>query len=228
MFLKSRRYLHYAFSYARRYGALETIRVALRAVRDYGLPQPRSAFDLARKVDTDGKCSIRALTVVGENAAAANPYQASSERLFRDHIAELDVPLEQFTFLDLGCGKGRTLILACDFPFRRIIGVEFVKELAEVAIRNLQTLGLSNRVEVVLGDAVEYDFPDGPLLTYLYNPFGADLVARVTSRLANRMQLNILLYENPQCRDALDPRFEITKNDSSYLIAHSRRPAETQ
>src|SRR6266496_57342 len=42
-----------------------------------------------------------------------------------------------FTFLDLGSGKGRTLLMASDYPFRRVVGVELLPALHGIAVRNL-------------------------------------------------------------------------------------------
>lgn len=37
------------------------------------------------------------------------------------------VPLQDYDFLDFGSGKGRTLLMAASFPFKKITGVEFSK-----------------------------------------------------------------------------------------------------
>jgi SAM-dependent methyltransferase len=42
-----------------------------------------------------------------------------------------------FVFIDLGSGKGRVLLMAAEYPFRRIIGVELLPELHEIARQNL-------------------------------------------------------------------------------------------
>jgi hypothetical protein len=38
--------------------------------------------------------------------------------------------LQEFNFIDLGSGKGRVLLMAADYPFKRIIGVEFMPSVA--------------------------------------------------------------------------------------------------
>src|SRR5580700_6255635 len=43
-----------------------------------------------------------------------------------------------FTFIDLGSGKGRTLLMASDYPFHRIVGVELLPSLHEIAQENLR------------------------------------------------------------------------------------------
>ncbi len=50
-------------------------------------------------------------------------------RMFQQAFARLDIDFEKFTFVDLGAGKGRIMLLASNFPFQRVLGVEFVPEL---------------------------------------------------------------------------------------------------
>lgn len=85
-----------------------------------------------------------------------------------DDIAADDV------FLDVGSGKGRVVLQAARYPFRRVIGVELVPELTEVAAGNLAAFRdrLKCRdVNLVTSDALEYDVPDDVTVIFLYNPF---------------------------------------------------------
>jgi ABC-type thiamine transport system ATPase subunit len=45
-----------------------------------------------------------------------SPYQATDPELFKEMMAELPVRFEEFTFIDVGSGKGRTLLIAV-IPF---------------------------------------------------------------------------------------------------------------
>ena len=54
-------------------------------------------------------------------------YQPSEPALFHEILDSLPVAVDGFTFIDLGSGKGRTLLMASEYPFRRIIGVEFLR-----------------------------------------------------------------------------------------------------
>jgi Histone methylation protein DOT1 len=62
-----------------------------------------------------------------------SPYQPTDPALFRQMMAELPIDFPEFIFVDLGSGKGRTLLLASEYAFRRIIGVEIVTELHRAA-----------------------------------------------------------------------------------------------
>ena len=113
---------------------------------------------------------------------------------FRKTICSLDIRFEDFVFIDYGSGKGRALLLASEFPFKRIIGVEFSETLHEIARANIATYKSSTQrcrsIESVWMDAAEYDLPDDPLVLYFYNPFleplMQDVVDRVQASIASR------------------------------------------
>ncbi|GAC1365332.1 MAG: hypothetical protein NVSMB3_13900 [Acidobacteriaceae bacterium] len=96
-------------------------------------------------------------------------------------------PVEQYAFLDVGCGKGRALLLAAETPFREVVGVELNPELAAVARINVARWSELGRTRcaarVECGDATEMKLPSGPLLVYLYNPFRAEVLRRLLTRL---------------------------------------------
>jgi hypothetical protein len=43
-----------------------------------------------------------------------SPYQPTDAALFRDMMTSLPIDFNQFTFVDLGSGKGRTLLMASE------------------------------------------------------------------------------------------------------------------
>jgi predicted RNA methylase len=95
--------------------------------------------------------------------------------------------LQDFTFIDLGCGKGRVLLMASDYSFQRIIGVEFIPELHRAAQKNIAGYSSDRqrcrRIEAVCVDARDLQFPPGPLVVYLFNPFSEATFARVLEYL---------------------------------------------
>jgi len=82
------------------------------------------AFDLKYKTDTLSWQELNSVSVVGKNKSHGVQYQPTQARTLRKVFKKMNLPREG-AFLDLGCGKGRTLILAADFGYTRIIGVDF-------------------------------------------------------------------------------------------------------
>src|SRR5581483_6263816 len=89
------------------------------------------------------------------------------------NITHLD--FSDFVFVDLGSGKGRTLMMASDYPFQRIIGVELLPALNQVSRQNLSRYKNHSQrcfaIESLCADATKFPLPAAPLILYLFNPF---------------------------------------------------------
>jgi hypothetical protein len=100
--------------------------------------------------------------------------------------------LQDFTFIDLGSGKGRVLLMASDHPFQRIIGVEFMPDLYLSAQRNIADYASDRQqcrqIEAVCMDARDFQFPSRPLVVYLFNPFSESTFAQVLESLRRSLE----------------------------------------
>ena len=126
-----------------------------------------------------------------ESLADAVEYRPTSAADAAGMIDRLPIDAADYHFVDLGCGKGRVLLLAAAMPFRGVTGVEFSPELADEARQNLRDCRLPRRAaaaDVVTGDAATYAFPDGPLVVYLFNPFGERLLREVAANLVASLE----------------------------------------
>ena len=107
--------------------------------------------------------------------------------VLRQILDRLPLDFEEHTFIDLGSGKGRGLLIASEYNFRAIIGVELSPKLHAIAVDNIaRCRGLAQRcrnVRSIEGDATEFIFPPGPLVIYLWNPFEAPVFASVLANL---------------------------------------------
>ena len=147
------------------------------------------AFDEEHGVETAGLLRAAQFDTESPNKQFARRYQASDVGACLALLEALPGDPRELTFVDVGCGKGRVLLLASRFPFARIVGLEFVPSLVEVARKNLSTLGERGaRIETEVCDATEYVFPDEPLVVYLFNPFTADVLREVVNRLTASLE----------------------------------------
>lgn len=114
-------------------------------------------------------------------------YQASEPELFHEILNALPAPPDGFTFIDLGSGKGRTLLMASDYPFQRIVGVELFEELHQVASKNIASYRDEKQkcfdIEAYCADAREFYFPQEPFVLYLFNPFPDYVLTTVLQNL---------------------------------------------
>ena len=85
-------------------------------------------FDTTHRVKTSGIVATADLDVAEADRARARRYQPVRLGAFAEFMRVLPIRHEEFTFIDVGCGKGRALLLASEFPFRRIVGVELSPE----------------------------------------------------------------------------------------------------
>lgn len=122
----------------------------------------------------------------------ARPYFATEPWLFEQMIQVLPIDFSQFTFIDLGSGKGRVLLMASGYPFKRIIGVEFMPELHRAAQKNIASYSddrqLWRQIETACMDARDFRFPPGPLVVYLFNPFSEATFAQVLENLRHSIE----------------------------------------
>ncbi len=158
-----------------------------------------------------------------------SPYQPTDPELFREMLDGLDIDYAQFTFLDLGSGKGRTLLMASEYPFLRVLGVELLSELNQLAQENIREFKSDARkcvvVESLCEDARVFTFPAEPLVIYLFNPFLKSGLAQVVRNLEQSLQEHsrpvIVLYHNPLLANVLDAspllkRINVTHQYSVY------------
>jgi SAM-dependent methyltransferase len=150
-------------------------------------------FDSKHGTDTAGSANLWRYQIASTNAQHGAFYGTQTER----HIRVLLDPIpREVIFLDLGCGKGRPLMIAAEMQFQTIIGVEFVRELADIARNNLRKT--ATRATVLDGDAAIFEFPSGPLAVYLYNPFAAAVMSPVVRRLRSHEGDLWVVYVNPR------------------------------
>ena len=167
-------------------------------------------FDERYGVETGGLIWSESLDAVGGRGKGseywATGYYGIAPSVLWQALDRLALEWERFTFVDVGSGKGRALMLALRYPFRAALGVELSADLTRVAEGNLERFRADWRlpvpVEVKAGDATQMELPGGPLLLYLYHPFAAPvmdvLLERVRASLGSEPREVYLLYMNPE------------------------------
>lgn len=170
-----------------------------------------SEFDREWGVDTSGSGTgvLGRPEVVGSNWVYGVDYQGSSAAGLYDVLSDLSIQYEQFTFIDFGSGKGRTILTASRFPFRNVIGVEYSEHLNETARSNVSRFPKAEKkcklIDVICADAATFPIPQGPLIIFLYNPFGRPVMENVVNNVLTSFQRDprriIVLYFNPVFAD---------------------------
>jgi hypothetical protein len=160
-------------------------------------------------VDTKGVEQLAQLTVDSPNVEHGVYYEATPTRLFRvmlDEIARREsISYSDYVFVDYGAGKGRAMMLASEYAFKEIIGVEFAKELIEAMRSNIHHFAANRNdtrhFQCVHMDATEFELPKDPCFLYFYNPFWPPVMEKVIEKIKLSYLENprpiIVLYYNP-------------------------------
>ncbi len=144
-------------------------------------------FDRAHHVDTGGLIYADGLSTGHEHDIHSSGYYATAPSLFRgamEHwsatLAASPFRLPDYAFVDIGCGKGRVVLLASEYAFREVFGIELNPHLAAVGRRNLKRWLRSPRacrkVCILHGDALSFPLPDGPVVLFFFNSFEEEMV----------------------------------------------------
>lgn len=149
-------------------------------------------FDLRYGLDTGGIIPTSELTTVGKSGIG-HRYEGSRS-LVQRHLFSLIQPLlpPDPVLVDIGSGKGRLLLIASEFPFQAIRGVEFAQELCAIAAANVakwkRIRQITVPIETICSDALEYLFQPDENVIYLFNPFPADMLAVVLGNLSESLE----------------------------------------
>src|SRR5687768_7586014 len=103
--------------------------------RIYAGWQRSHPYDVADGVDPSGYVPAAECARDGILPEQISPYGGSQPSIVRTALASLP-DLESYAFVDVGCGKGRPLLVASEFAFQRIVGVELAPHLAKIARAN--------------------------------------------------------------------------------------------
>jgi Methyltransferase domain len=174
--------------------------------------QRAAAFDALMGVDTSGIIHPLDLDVVSENVVHAVSYRGSDPDSVMRALQMLEIEHRNFEFIDFGSGKGRVVLLAATFAFRRVVGVEFSEHLDRVARENLQRSRRDafkcSDIHLVCGDAVHYRLPASSLVCYFCNPFGAAVMSQVLANVRQAYAADprdiYIVYYNPKESQLLD------------------------
>jgi SAM-dependent methyltransferase len=168
-------------------------------------------FDSEFGVDTLGIVPTEQITTDKRLAAQIVCYAGSQPSIVRRGLAALG-PVEDYTLLDFGCGKGRATIVASEFPFRQVIGVELSPVLCAVARENAAIIARKfpgrPAITIINANVLEFALPAGKLVIFAYHPFGAEILAGVVKRfeatLAEETPHIFFVYDNPVHAEVLD------------------------
>lgn len=169
-------------------------------------------FDQKLGVETSGFIHHTDLRTNNPNQLFASSYFGSDPEYVRAAIVALPIDYKNFVFIDYGSGKGRVILLATEFPFNGIVGVEFSHELHSIAKENIRRYPRDaahcKKVESICMDAANYPLPAECLVLYFFNPFDKKIMSLVLQNIQKSLLENpreiFIVYANPVEADLFD------------------------
>lgn len=172
-------------------GIAETVR-SVRVCFSARERERRAPFDGPRGVDTEQRIRLTDLDAIGSDVQALWHYWPTSEKSFHDVMHDAAVREGEQVFIDLGSGKGRAVLMASEYPFARVVGVELSPALHEIAQRNVRQWRSSSQrcfdIELLCADVRDFAFPPEKMLVYLFQPFPKEVLEVVIEHLAQSLR----------------------------------------
>jgi SAM-dependent methyltransferase len=194
-----------------------TIQSVLNAVADW-------PYDSKYGIKTKGLVRLDDLEITSDNKTRNTGFRPTRVRPLKKLLNSLELPRDS-VFVDLGCGKGRALVIAAEYGFKRVVGVEFSSVLCKEAKRNISTY-LKNRgvdvdIEIVESDVCDYEIKDDENIFYLFDPFDDVVLGRVLKNLdlsIEKMKRKVwLIYNNPIFRTVIEKQGNFKKSGEIFI-----------
>jgi SAM-dependent methyltransferase len=190
--------------------------------------ESQSDFDRTNGVDTDGDFGgwtyLSDLNIPSSNWIEGHDYRAIEPDRFGAVLASLGIVFDEYTFVDYGSGKGRALLLASEFPFKEIIGLEFSPELHRTAQENIGRYHSPSQrcknIKSIVVDFTEFDLPRGSAVLFFFDPCRGEALKQVVARI----ERSLIASSSPVYLAYVAPRSETERllRSSRFLREHSR------
>ena len=173
------------------------------------------AFDARFGTDTS------APTFERNQKTAVHFYVPTTASTIYEILGSIPLQPNKFAFVDMGSGKGRALLVASEFPFAKIVGVELSEHLHRSAEINIERYKPESQqcaaFELKCMDALDFDYGDEPVVLFLFDPFGREILQNVIANLEASLKTKprdvYVVYVYPQFEDVLQSSrvFEMVK-----------------
>jgi predicted RNA methylase len=196
---------------------------------DFHRTEDAEGFDRIHGTDTSSIVETFELNLSGPGAREAVRYEPAHVSDVERALKSLKIDHRDFTLIDLGSGKGRTLLVASRYPFKKLIGVELSAELHAVSQRNAETFRAKEKgippIELVCSDVQLYPLPEENTVFYLFNPFGAAILQKVIDNVCASLDKKPrklgFVYVFPAHQEVIDKtgRFKRIHTDPRFIIS---------
>jgi SAM-dependent methyltransferase len=183
-------------------------------------------FDFKYNIETSSHVHLENLDFNDEQKKHSYWYEGTYVVQLRKLFNKLQIPKEK-VFVDIGSGKGRVLLIAAEYGFKKIKGVELSPNLCEIAKKNVSVFmhkkKYNSDVEVINKNALHYNFMDDEDILFLYNPFGEHVLEQLLVNIKNSIERNKrsikIIYVNPVHGNTIKENIAVVKTTNLRLYA---------
>lgn len=121
------------------------------------------------------------------------------------------------SIVDLGCGKGRVMVVAAYFGFTKITGIDFAKELCEEATRNMMKIQSATpgiNWKVIHANVLDYTIQPDDSVFFMFNPF----VEETLNSFLDRLEASCKLFPRKTYFIYASPLHVFSLEDRGYKI----------
>jgi 16S rRNA G966 N2-methylase RsmD len=187
-------------------------------------------YDIRYGIETCRESLLNDLSIEGKNRQMGRPYQATRVIPLRSIFKMLRPILPKDSVLvDLGAGKGRVLLVASEFGFQEVVGVEFARELTAIAKKNgdIYMSKTKTRIgyHVVEADVSEYPIRPVENVFFMNNPFDKEILQKVLDNISASLRQHYrkiyIIYFTPSGREAIESRSDFFKVKEGNLWGYN-------
>ena len=155
--------------------------------------------------------SLDELTIIEGDLSKSSPYEALNFFILENLLENFRKLFpEEKGLIDVGCGKGRVMIVAAHYGFNKITGIDFAKELCAAAEKNVNKIktqfpGIT--FKIICQDILNYQIHPDDQVFFLFNPFNKEVmeifVENINKSVKEKPRTIYFMYANPQQIDVL-------------------------
>lgn len=154
-------------------------------------------------INTTGADELKKLENKGVDITHATIYMPVSYTLLEEIFLQIPATVRGH-LLDIGSGKGRALCVAAHRGFKQVTGIDFSKELCNMAKENLRVTKYkipSLQFNIINNDAFYFEIPADVDCIFFFNPFDETIMSGVTNNISASLQQHprkmYIIYVNP-------------------------------
>ena len=131
-------------------------------------------------IDTSSPVELSNLTIRNGDISHSSRYEAVNYFILESLLSKLRSISGETSFSDLGCGKGRAMVVAAHYGFTKIRGVDFAEEVCSIADQHMQKasrLFPQIQYEVYCQNVLDYIIQPDESVFFLFNPFSEEIIS---------------------------------------------------